>query len=80
MKKTLSIILAILMIVTTIPIAFAADVVKSGNCGADGDKMCDNGGEQLTCEDCGRPVHEDTLVQNFICWLVMLVNLIKSMF
>ena len=47
---------------------------------ADGDKMCDNGGEQLTCEDCGRPVHEDTLVQNFICWLVMLVNIIKSMF
>ena len=30
MKKTLSIILAILMIVTTIPMAFAADVVKSG--------------------------------------------------
>ena len=36
MKKTLSIILAILMIVTTIPFAFAADVVASGNCGANG--------------------------------------------
>ena len=36
MKKLLSIILAILMIVTTIPMAFAADVVKSGNCGANG--------------------------------------------
>ena len=36
MKKLLSIILAILMIVTTIPFAFAADVVKSGNCGANG--------------------------------------------
>ena len=36
MKKTLAIILAILMIVTTIPMAFAADVVASGNCGANG--------------------------------------------
>ena len=39
LKKTLSIIIAILMIVTMIPftpIAFAADVVKSGNCGANG--------------------------------------------
>ena len=34
MKKTLSIIIAILMIVTTVPMAFAADVVASGNCGA----------------------------------------------
>ncbi len=33
MKKFLSIILAILMIVITIPIAFAADVVASGECG-----------------------------------------------
>ena len=39
MKKLLSIILAILMIVTTIPFAFAADVVDSGNCGADGDNL-----------------------------------------
>ena len=56
------------------------EIPALGHIDADGDKMCDNGGEQLTCEDCGRPVHEDTLVQNFICWLVMLVNLIKSMF
>jgi hypothetical protein len=47
---------------------------------ADGDTMCDNGGEQLTCEDCRRPVHDDTLVQSFVCWIIMLVNLIKSMF
>ena len=47
---------------------------------ADGDTMCDYGGEQLTCEDCRRPVHDDTLVQNFVCWLIMLFNLIKSMF
>ena len=36
MKKLLSTIIAILMIVTTIPMAFAADVVASGNCGANG--------------------------------------------
>ena len=36
MKKLLSIIIAILMIVTAVPMAFAADVVKSGNCGANG--------------------------------------------
>lgn len=36
MKKLLSSILAILMIVTTVPFAFAADVVASGNCGANG--------------------------------------------
>ena len=39
MKKTLAIILAILMIVTTIPMAFAADVVASGNCGANGENV-----------------------------------------
>ncbi len=32
------------------------------------------------CPDCGRPVHDDTLVQNFVCLIIMLVNLIKSMF
>ncbi len=45
----------------------------------DGDDICDNCGEQLTCEDCGRPVHEG-LIQNVICWFVMLINLVKSMF
>ncbi len=45
----------------------------------DNDGKCDNGGEQLTCEDCGRPVHEG-LIQNVICWFVMLINLVKSMF
>ncbi len=42
MKKTnklLSIILAILMIVTTVPMAFAADIVAGGNCGAEGDNL-----------------------------------------
>ncbi len=46
----------------------------------DGDSFCDNGGEQLTCEDCGRPVHGDTIVDKFVCWIVMLFNLIKSIF
>ena len=47
---------------------------------ADGDTMCDNGGEQLTCEDCGRPVHDDSFAQSLICLILMLINLIKTMF
>ncbi len=39
LKKTLSIILTILMIVTAIPMAFAAEIVGSGECGADGDNL-----------------------------------------
>ncbi len=39
LKKTLSIILTVLMIVTTVPFAFAADIVDSGECGADGDNL-----------------------------------------
>ena len=44
---------------------------------ADGDTYCDVGGEQLFCEDCGRPVHEG-LVYKIICALHMLVELVKS--
>ena len=51
-----------------------------GHADEDGDNICDNGGESMLCKDCGRPVHGDTLVDNFVCWLVMLFNLIKSMF
>jgi hypothetical protein len=57
---------------------------------ADGDYKCDFGcGHEFEkpeapaediCPDCGRPVHDDTLVQSFVCWIIMLVNLIKSMF
>lgn len=47
---------------------------------ADGDGKCDNGGEEIACPDCGRPAHDDTFAQNLICLIVMLINLIKSMF
>ena len=47
---------------------------------ADGDTMCDNGGEQLTCEDCGRPVHDDSFVQNLVCFIIMFIKLIKTAF
>ena len=47
---------------------------------ADGDGKCDNGGEEIVCPDCGRPAHDDTFAQNLICLIVMLINLIKSMF
>ena len=33
-----------------------------------------------TCADCGRPVHEDTFIQNLVCLIIMLINLVKSMF
>ena len=32
------------------------------------------------CPDCGRPAHEDTVVQNFVCWLIMLFKIIASLF
>ena len=47
---------------------------------ADGDGKCDNGGEDLACPDCGRLAHDDSFAQNLICFIVMLINLIKSMF
>ena len=46
----------------------------------DGDSMCDGCGEQLTCEDCLRPVHGDNLAESLICLIVMLLNLIKTAF
>ena len=51
-----------------------------GHINEDGNTTCDRCGETILCEDCRRPVHDDTLVQNFVCWIIMLVNLIKSMF
>jgi large subunit ribosomal protein L40e len=36
--------------------------------------------EAAACEDCGRPVHDDSFAQNLICFIIMLVNLIKTMF
>ena len=46
---------------------------------ADGDTMCDIGGEQLICEDCRRPVHEGTINQ-FICIILTFIRLIVSFF
>ncbi len=39
LKKTLSIILTVLMIVTSAPMVFATDIVASGTCGAEGDNI-----------------------------------------
>ncbi len=64
-----------------------AEGTKLDHVDNDGDYLCDNAcGHEFekpadeTCPDCGRPVHGDTLVDNFICWFVMLINLIKTMF
>ncbi len=47
---------------------------------ADNDGICDAGGEQLICTDCGRPLHDDSFVKNLICLIMSFINLIKSMF
>ena len=44
-----------------------------------------NRGEEETtpeenCEDCGRPLHDDSLFQNLICLIIMFINLVKTMF
>lgn len=46
----------------------------------DGDEYCDGCGEQLICEDCGRPTHADTFIQNLVCLIIMFINLIKTAF
>ncbi len=51
-----------------------------GHADENGDGKCDNGGEQLTCEDCGRPVHGESFIENLICMIIMFINLIISMF
>lgn len=45
----------------------------------DGDNICDNGGEQLICEDCGRPVHEGQ-INGYICMLITFIKLVVSFF
>lgn len=51
-----------------------------GHINEDGNTTCDRCGETLLCEDCGRPVHEDTFIQNLVCLIIMFFNLIKSAF
>ena len=64
-----------------------AEGTKLDHVDADGDYLCDNAcGYEFekpadeTCPDCGRPAHEDTFIQNLICLIVMLINLIKTAF
>ena len=51
-----------------------------GHINEDGNTTCDRCGETLLCEDCGRPVHDNTFVQKLICLIVMFFNLIKTAF
>ena len=44
---------------------------------ADNDGVCDNGGEQLICPDCDRPVHEGAF-NNFICKIINLFKIIYT--
>ncbi|MBQ8183412.1 MAG: hypothetical protein IJ025_05880 [Clostridia bacterium] len=47
-----------------------------GHIDENGNDIC----ERCCCDDCGRPVHGDSLIEKIFCWFVMLINLVKSMF
>ncbi len=51
------------------------DYLCDYDCGYEFEKPADE-----ACPDCGRPVHGDGLMEKIICWFVMLINLVKSMF
>ena len=51
-----------------------------GHINEDGNTTCDRCGEQLTCEDCGRPVHAEEGLSQYICWLITLIKMIVSFF
>lgn len=55
-------------------------IEKLSHTDEDGDGVCDIGGEQLTCPDCGRKAHDDSLAQNLICLIIMFINLIKLIY
>lgn len=44
----------------------------------DGDSMCDSGGEQLFCKDCGRPVHEGQ-INEYLCLVITFVKLVVAL-
>jgi hypothetical protein len=46
------------------------------------DDICDDCGTEIvkTCPDCGRPVHDDSFVQNLVCFIIMLLKLVKTAF
>jgi hypothetical protein len=53
----------------------------------DGDYLCDYGcGYEFEkpsveiCPDCGRPAHDDDFVQSIICLIIMLFNIVKTLF
>ena len=56
------------------------EVPALGHINEDGNTTCDRCDEILLCEDCGRPVHDDSFAQSLICLIVMFINLVKSMF
>lgn len=44
----------------------------------DGDSLCDGCDKELTCKDCGRPVHENMGIPKYICILIMFIRLVVS--
>ncbi len=54
----------------------ADEGTKLDHADEDGDNICDTCGEQLTCEDCGRPAHDDTGIPQYICLIITFIKLI----
>ena len=54
------------------------EIPAFGHADADNDGVCDNGGEQLICPDCDRPVHEGEFNQ-FICLVLHFFKLLYTM-
>ena len=51
-----------------------------GHINEDGNTTCDRCGETILCEDCGRPVHAEEGIPQYICWLIFIIKMIVSIF
>ena len=54
-------------------------IPELGHINEDGDTICERCSEVILCKDCFRPVH-DSFADSIICWFIMLINLVKSVF
>ena len=59
----------------------AQEVIPAlGHINEDGNTTCDRCGETILCEDCGRPVHAEEGIPQYICWLISIIKMIVSFF
>ena len=57
-------------------------IIPASHMDENSDKLCDECEADLgtVCSDCDRPTHDDSFVQNLICFIFMLFKLIKTAF